>query len=94
MLPRSIIQFRKAAGKCHVPTFSVLDSGGPGGKGTNEPLQLVRDAYANGAAHQVLPDGTMQPKYVYEVAEKGCVGNGKVHGGNLQYNGGGRSRMF
>ena len=87
-------QCGKYTGTFHVPTFSVSDSGGLGGKGTAAPLQLVRNAHASKAAHKAPPDGTMLPEYTYEVAEKGCGDSEKVNGGNLHYNGGGSSGLF
>ena len=36
----------------------------------------------------------MRPEYVDEVTETGFGNTGKVHGGNLQYNGGGQSGVF
>ena len=60
-LPRGSTQCGKAAGTFHVSTLLVSDSGGPGGKGTASPLQLVWDAHASEASHQSPPDGKMRP---------------------------------
>ena len=88
--PRGSTQWGKYAGTFHFPTFSVSDSGGPGGKGAATPLRLVQDAHTSGAAHQATPDITMQPECADEVVETGCGDSGELHEGNLQSNGGGR----
>ena len=93
-LPRGSTQCRKSAGTFHVRTFLVSDSGGPVGKGTAAPLQLVWDAHTSRADHQEYLDGTMRSEYADEVAEKGYGDRGKVIGGNLQSTGGGRSGLF
>ena len=93
-LPRSSTQCGKAAETLHVLGFLVLDSGGPGKKVTDSPLQLVWGARASGADHQALPDGTMRPEYADEVAETGCVDSQKVHKGDLHSNRGGWSGVF
>ena len=56
----SSTQCGKAAEKFHVPTFSVLDSGGPGGKGTSAPLRLVRYVHVSRAAHQKSAESKMR----------------------------------
>ena len=93
-LPRGSTQCGKAAENFHFPTFLLSDRGGPGGKGTVAPMRLVWDAHASRADHQSPPDGTMRPEYTYDVEETGCGDSGKVHGGDLQFNRGGRSEVF
>ena len=54
----------------------------------------MRNAHARGAANQAPPDGTMRTKYVDELVKKECGDSGKVNGGDLQFNRGGRSGVF
>ena len=75
-------------------TFLFSDSCGSGGKGTAAPLLFVRDAHASGADHQAPPDVMMRPEYADELVETGCGDSGKVNGGDLKSNGGGRSGVF
>ena len=92
--PCGSTQYRKTARKFHVPTFLVIDSGVPGGKVTAAPLLLVQNSHASRVDHQDFPDGTMQSEYKDEVADKGYGDSGKVHGGILQSNRVGRSRII
>ena len=87
-LPCCGTQCRKAAVTFHVPEFTVSDSGGLVGKGTNAPLQHVWDAYAIGEAHQSPPDGKIRPEYTDEIEDTGCGDSGKLYRGNLQPHGG------
>ena len=93
-LPRSSTQCVNTAGTFHVPKFSVSDSGGSGGKGTAALLQLMWDAHASRASHQAPMYGKIQLENLDDVAETGYGDSGKLHGCDLQPNGGGRSRMF
>ena len=93
-LPCGNTQCRKAAGTFHVPTFLVLDSGGPRGKGTAAPMLLVRNVHTNREAHQELPYGKMQMEYTDYMEETIFGDSAKFHGGSLQYNMGGQSGVF
>ena len=85
-MPCESTQYWKAAEILYVQTFLVTDSGGPGGKVTDDLLRHVWNAHASGAAHQEFPAGAVQYKYTDEVAEKRYVDSGKVHEGDLQPN--------